>query len=69
MKAPEHIESPIDGLITTREVQKILGVSRTTVMNWKDEGTIAPETKIGPGGGMLLWDPEPIHELARQRAL
>jgi DNA-binding transcriptional MerR regulator len=47
-------------VMTTSDVCAELGVSRRTVMTWKAQGKIAPEGKVGPGMGMLVWDPAKV---------
>lgn len=56
-----------DDYITTSEVCRRLGVSRRTVMTWKKQGLITPSGKVGPGKGMLMWDPNEIAQYAEVR--
>ena len=54
--------------MNTSEVCERLGVSRRTVMTWKKQGHITPTGKVGPGRGMLVWDPADIERFAQERA-
>jgi excisionase family DNA binding protein len=55
------------GLLDTRRVAELLGVSKRTIYNWVQHGRFPPPLRLGPGGRTLRWTPAQIYTFLKSR--
>lgn len=54
---------PTDGLVPTSVAAKAIGIARSTLNRWRDEGTVTPT--LVTAGGHARWDIEDLREQLR----